>query len=104
MTPPYRLTKKGVTWPWDRELFCKSRVLVRYNPDKPQFLECDASCRGIGAVLSHRFVDGTLRPVAFASRTLSSAEVNYSQIDRERLALVSGVTRFYSVCMVERLH
>lgn len=104
LSPLYRLTKKDVTWSWDqeaktafvnaKELFCKSRVLVHYDPDKPLFLECDASSRGIGAVLSHRFADGTLRPVAFASRTLSSAEVNYSQIDREGLALVFGVTRF----------
>ena len=37
---------------------------------------------------------GIEKPVAFASKRLSSAEQNYSQIDREALALVFGVTKF----------
>ncbi|XP_077967758.1 uncharacterized protein LOC120345656 [Styela clava] len=36
------------------------------------------------------------RPVAFASRSLSKPERNYSQLDRERLALVFAVTKFHS--------
>ncbi|MGH0128724.1 UNVERIFIED_CONTAM: hypothetical protein FKN15_035962 [Acipenser sinensis] len=40
--------------------------------------------------------DSTERPVAFVSRSLNSAERNYSQIDKEALALVWGVKKFHT--------
>nr|XP_039263176.1 uncharacterized protein K02A2.6-like [Styela clava] len=55
----------------------------------------DASPYGIGAVLSVITQEGE-RPVAFASRSLSKPERNYSQLDREGLALVFAVTKFHS--------
>lgn len=35
------------------------------------------------------------RPIAFASRTLSKAQKKYSQIEREGLAIIFGVIKFY---------
>ena len=46
-------------------------------------------------MLSHTKQDGKERPIAFASRTLNSAERNYSQIEREALACIFGVKRFH---------
>jgi len=82
----FRLAKESLT---------SSKVLVHFNPDLPIVLECDASQYGIGAVISHRFPEGVERPIAYASRSLSPAKKNYSQIGKEGLAIVFGVTKFY---------
>ena len=46
-------------------------------------------------MLSHVLPTGEEKPVAFVSRTLSSSEKNYAQIEKEALALVFGVKRFH---------
>ena len=50
----------------------------------------------IGAVLAHKLPDGSERPVGYVSRTLNDAEKNYAQLEKEGLALVFGVKKFYS--------
>ncbi len=59
-------------------------------------LACDASPRGLDAVLSHIVDDGTERPVVYASRTLSAAKKNYSQVEKEGLAVVYAVKKFHN--------
>ena len=101
--PLYNLLKDGVKWNWDdscKEAFkllkddiTNDNVLVHYDPKAKLTLACDASPVGLGAVLSI-VKDGKEHPVAFASRTLTSAEKNYAQIEREALAIIFGVTKF----------
>ncbi|KAL5503240.1 hypothetical protein EMCRGX_G010160 [Ephydatia muelleri] len=105
LAPLHRLLQKGVKWEWTEDctqafqdvklLMASETVLTHFKPALAVTLACDASPYGLGAVLSHVLPDGTEQPIAYASRTLSSAEKNYSQIDKEALAVVWGVKRFH---------
>ena len=101
--PLYQLLRKDSHWRWSTEcqdafdkakaLVSAAPVLVHYDVNKPIKLYCDASAYGVGACLMH-VVNGTEKPVAYASRTLSLAERNYAHIEREALAIIFGVKRF----------
>ena len=103
--PLHQLMKKDRQWTWGEEeekawrkikkLLSSAEVLCHYNPVLPIRLACDASSFGVAAVLSHLMPDGGERPVAYASKSLSDAEKNYSQLDKEALAIVFGVRRFH---------
>lgn len=58
-----------------------SEVLAHYDEKLPLKLDCNASACGVGAVLSCVYPNGSERPIAYGSRSLTSAEVNYSQIE-----------------------
>ena len=79
-----------------KKLLTSSSLLVHFNPDLKLMLACDASAYGIGAVLSHRMEDGSEKPIGYVSRTLSKAEQNYSQLEKEGLTCVFGVKKFHS--------
>ncbi|GBL97384.1 Uncharacterized protein K02A2.6 [Araneus ventricosus] len=101
--PLRKLLRKNQKYYWNKEwqqAFLKlkeeissDRVLVPFDPELPVTLETDASPVGVAAVLSH-IVDNVEKPIAFASRSLTEAERNYSQLDREALAIIFGVSHF----------
>ena len=68
---------------------------VLSSPDftKPFTLQCDASNTGLGGVLTQT-IEGNEHVIAFASRSLSKAERNYSVTERELLALIFSIEKF----------
>lgn len=94
---------KKFSWTYDCEMafrklkeeLCSDRILVPYDPNLPIVLTCDASPTGIAAIMSH-VVDDEEKPIAFASRSLTSSECNYSQLDREALSIIYSVGHFHN--------
>ena len=78
-----------------KQLLTAASVLTHHDVNLPIRLECNASSVGLGAVISHEMPDGTHRQVVYACRTLSKSERNYAQTEKEALALVFGVKKFY---------
>ena len=84
LAPLYKLLQKQKSWTWGteqnkafqavKEQLSSNSVLTHYSPDLKLVLSCDASPYDVGAVLSHQYDDGSDRPIAFASRSLSPAE------------------------------
>ena len=105
LSPLYRLLQAKVKWLWSREqseafreaksLLQSSTLLVHFDGNKEIVVSGDASPYGLGAVLAHKMEDGSERPIAYASRTLSSAEKNYSQLEKEGLAVIFAVRKFH---------
>ena len=106
LSPLYVLLSKKQKWEWStaqekafqtaKEALQADSLLIHYDPSKSLVLACDASQCGIGAVLSHVTEDQQERPIAYASRTLTIAEKNYSQLEKEALAIIFAVKKFHN--------
>ena len=96
----------SVQWKWgkhksdafkaSKKLLLSSQILVHFDPAHPIVSACDASAHGIGAVLSHKFVDGSEKPIGFVSRTLTDTEKKYPQVEKEGLACIFGISHFHT--------
>ena len=94
------LLKKNSEFAWDcvqqtafdnmKLLITSAGTLAYYDAKKEVTLEADASKHGLGAVLMQ---EG--KPVAYASKSLSTAEQDYAQIEKEMYAIVFGTERFH---------
>lgn len=103
--PLHELLQAQQPWKWSSEcqiafekskcMLIESKVLIPYDPSLPIQVTSDASSYGLGAVLSHCLKDGSVRPIMFASRSLTKAESKYAQIDKEALAIIFAVKKFH---------
>ena len=110
--PLHSLTQKNSKFYWNdscQEAFvslkrslCRAPILAFpcFSADAaPFYLQTDASAVGIGAILEQ---DGHV--VAYASRSLTQAERNYSVIQRECLAAVYGMKQFRHYLLGRKFH
>ena len=96
--PLTALTRKDVKFLWSKdcqkafttlkERFISAPILKWFNPEKEIIVETDSSDFVSGGVLSQHDENGTLHPIAFFSKKLSTEECNYEIYDKELLAII----------------
>lgn len=100
ITAPLReLLKKNAIFLWTelcdkvvddiKRAVMNSNILVPFDVTKDIIVQCDASQYGLGCCLIQ---DG--KPISFASRSLSSSEQNYAQIEKEMLSIIFACDKF----------
>lgn len=102
--PLTELTRSNVAFRWGpshqhafntlKKAVTSAPVLRIFDPRLKTSVETDASGFAIGAVLFQTDAKGHSRPVAFASRKLSSAERNYATHEQELLAIVWALQKW----------
>jgi ribonuclease HI len=99
--PLNKLTPKDSEWSWEtqhQKAFEELKTRVTTEPilahpvlTDPFELKVDTSGFAMGAVLLQRKEDGKKHPIAYFSKTLSTAEQNYNVYDLELLAIVNAL-------------
>ena len=97
--------KKTKDWKWEEEhevtinklkdILTSPPILAYPEFQQPFELHTDASGKGLGAIL-YQMQDNQKKVIAYASRSLSRAEKNYSAFKLEYLALKWAVTEKFS--------
>lgn len=105
LSPLNCLLRADTDWEWGdsqqrafeqiKHELSSDKVLTHFNPNAQLVLTVDAGPTGLASVLSQVSGDGIERPLAFASRSLSVSERNYSQLHKEATAIIFGVKKFH---------
>lgn len=103
--PLDELLKKDSQWQWSsscqwafnklKKSLSSDLLLTHYNPKLKIIVSADASNKGLGACIQHQMTDGSIKPIAYASRSLHQAEQKYSQIEKEGLGIIFAVKKFH---------
>ena len=103
--PLRNLLRKDVEWIWGeleqktfdnlKNLVNSDTVLAHFSAENKTYLITDAGAVGLGAILAQKQPDESIRPVYYASRTLTNQEKKYSQTEKEALGVVWACERFH---------
>ena len=103
--PLHDLMKKDVPFTWStaqqtafdalKDTFIKDPILATWDPERPTWLEVDASGYATGGVLSQKLDDRLWHPIAYRSESMTEAEQNYKIYNREMLAIHNTLLDWY---------
>ena len=77
-----------------KQALIEAPILQSPNWDLPFKIMCDASDYAVGAVLGHR-LDKKSTDICYASKTLVEAQINYTTTEKELLAVVYALEKFW---------
>ena len=80
-----------IAFEWIKEAVISDTTLRYFDPSLPMTIQVDASQVGLGAALLQNG-----KPIAFASKALTETECQYSNIEREMLAIVFRAEQFHT--------
>lgn len=99
--PLTNLTRKDTPWIWGekeqkafdqlKQALVSSPMLATPDNSKPYVVHTDASGYAVGATLSQRDEHGDLKPVAYMSKKMNSAQLNYAVHEWELLAVIEAL-------------
>ena len=104
LVEPLRAALRADAWEWTAELsdavqrvkqaVREAPALSLFDPGLPTVLETDASDIGCGACVTQTDLTGARRVIAYASKSFSATERNYSVVEKEALACVWACEKF----------
>ena len=102
--PLLELTKKNIPRLWTHKHqgisddfkteLISPKVMSYYDPSLNPLIITDASPVGISAIRLQQSSDSSYRIIAYSSLTLTPTEQNYSQLERECLAILYACEKF----------
>lgn len=111
--PLCKLLKNKIEWQWLpkhqesfnklKDIVTKSPALVPYDPSRKTVLQCDASKNGIGCCIFQEYENNVLKLITCSSRTMNKHEINYSQTEKEMLAIYFGVQKYHRFIYRDRV-
>jgi hypothetical protein len=99
------LLKKDNEWIWSahyqqafesiKGILNSDLLLIHYDPLLEVIVTADMPEHGVGAVIQHQWLDGSIKAIAHALCSLKPAEQNCNQIEKEGLALIFAIKKFH---------
>jgi hypothetical protein len=101
VSPLRKLLRKDVAWHWNethtqvfqklKQVLCSPQVLAAFDPTTPIEIQCDASKDALGFCMLQKG-----KPLYFSSRSMTTTEESYAQVEKELLAICFSVQKLHN--------
>ncbi|KAK8957227.1 hypothetical protein KSP39_PZI000978 [Platanthera zijinensis] len=85
-----------------KEKLINAPIVIAPNWELPFEIMCDASSFAVGAVLGQR-INKNFHPIYYASKTLTTAQENYTTTEKELLAVIFAFDKFRSYLTLSKV-